>query len=220
MKRFFVSILTAASILTASMATAEEAKDCKAKECASACKGEACPINAAMKLLPKLTYQVGTESVCCPTAAAELAKKNEAPVQFVVAKNVYEDESKAKLALVEETEKFVAKFAAPQTCKVSGKTTVAGKEVCCPVSAAQTVTLVKAAMDKVNLTYLVGDKECSCPNEAKAIAADTKAPTFFVVAGEKTSCSLTSRLSLARAKYKAAVEAIVAADSKTEADKS
>ena len=220
MNRILMSVVTAAFVLAASMVNAEETKVCKAKECASACKGEGCPINAAMKLLPKMTYQVGKESVCCPAAAAKLAEKNDTRVQFVVAKSVFDDESKAKFALVEETEKFVTAFAAPKTCKVSGKTTVAGKEVCCPASAAQTAKLVKAAMDKVNVTYSIGDKKCSCPNEAKAIAAKTKAKTFFVVAGEKTTCSLTSRLNLARAKYKAAVEAVVVAGNKKEADKS
>ena len=65
-----------------------------------------------------------------------------------------------------------------------------------------------------------GDKECHCPNEAKAIAVKTKAKTQFVVAGEKTCCSVQSRLNLARAKYKAAVEAVVTTDKKTESDKS
>lgn len=217
MKRFTMTALTVASLLLASVGYAEEV--CKSKACAEKCDGE-CPINAAMKQLPHMTYQVGTESVCCPSAAAEIAKKNNSEVQFVVAKNVFSDESKAKLALTEATESFVANFAKPKTCNVSGKTTVAGKELCCSATAAQTAKLVKAAMDKVNVTYLVGDKECHCPNEAKAIAAKTNAETLFVVAGEKTCCSVSNRLNLARAKYKAAVEALVTAEKKTETKES
>ena len=208
-----------ANALHAEEATAK-AEVCKSKECATACKDGGCPISAAMKQLPQMTYKVGKESTCCSQSAAALAKKHDAKVQFVVAKKVFDDEAKATLALTEETEKFVTKFTSAKTCKVSGKTTVAGKELCCPTSAAQTAKLVKAAMDKVQVTYLVGDKECHCPNEAKAIAVKTKAKTQFVVAGEKTCCSVQSRLNLARAKYKAAVEAVVATDKKTESDKS
>lgn len=224
MKRFSMLFLAVFTMLVASVLQAEEAtakaEVCKSKECAAACKDGGCPISAAMKLLPQMTFKVGKESTCCSKSAAELAKKHDAKVQFVVAKKVFDDEAKATLALTEETEKFVTTFASAKTCKVSGKTTVAGKELCCATSAAHTAKLVKAAMDKVQVTYLVGEKECHCPNEAKALAVKTKAKTQFVVAGEKTCCSVQSRLNVARAKYKAAVEAVVATEKKTEADKS
>ena len=64
------------------------------------------------------------------------------------------------------------------------------------------------------MSYVVGDKECGCPNMAKQLAQDTGKMTEYVVAGERTCCDVTARLNLARAKYKAAVEVLVKADTK------
>ncbi len=44
--------------------------------------------------------------------------------------------------------------------------------------------------------------------EAATLAKSSGAKKEFVVAGEKTCCEMTARLNLARAKYKAAVEAL------------
>jgi len=64
-------------------------------------------------------------------------------------------------------------------------------------------------MDAVKVSFVVGDKTCHCPNEAKTLAKASGAKRLFVVGDEKTSCELTSRrLNLARAKYRAAVQAL------------
>ena len=74
--------------------------------------------------------------------------------------------------------------------------------------------VAKAAMDKVEMTYLVGEKECHCPTEADKLAKETGDPTVFVVAGqEPTCCNVTARLNLARAKYRAAVVAVTQSES-------
>ena len=62
------------------------------------------------------------------------------------------------------------------------------------------------------MTYMVGEKECHCPVEAEKLAKDSGDPTVFVVAGESTGCNVTARLNLARAKYKAAVVAVMQAE--------
>lgn len=185
-------------------------------ECASACCSKGCPIEAAMAKLPKLTYLVGKEETCCSASAAELAKKHSKPVQFVVAKKPFAKEAKAMAALAAATEKFVSDFASPSHCKVSGKYTVAGKELCCEVMAGQRATLAKNAMKKVEMTYLVGEKECHCPTEAATLAKETGKAKQFVIAGQKTCCSIDARLKLAQAKYKAAVEALAKVDAPAE----
>lgn len=193
-------------------------KTCTA-ECATGCTAS-CPIEAAMAKLPKLTYMVGQESTCCSEAAAKLAKEHDAPVKFVVAEKTFDSEGAAMTALVAATEKFVADFTTTKECKVSGKFTVAGKELCCNVMAGERAALAKKAMDNVKLAYLVGEKECSCPVEATTLAKATGETKQFVVAGEKTCCDVTARLKLARAKYKAAVEALAKQDAPQPAEKS
>jgi hypothetical protein len=176
--------------------------------------GEECPITKAMNDLPKITYQVGAEEVCCAEAAATLAEKNKTPIVYRVGKQSFDNEPSAMTALVEVTEKFVNDFATPCKCDVSGTTTVAGKEVCCEASAAETAKIVAAAMKKVEMTYLVGEKKCNCPVEAAALAKQTGEKQVFIVDGQPTCCSTTARLKLAHAKYKAAVEALAAGQKK------
>ena len=185
-------------VLVAAVPNAASGKDCKD-----------CPITAAMKALPQMIFVVGEEKTGCPKAAAELAQKSSAPIHYAVGDKSFDNESDAKLALVEATEQFVAAFAEPKVCKESGKVSIAGKELCCENVAAQTAAVAKAAMDKVAMTYLVGEKECHCPVEAEKLAKDSGDPTIFVVAGESTGCNVTARLNLARAKYKAAVMALM-----------
>jgi len=181
--------------------------------CGADCKD--CPITAAMKNLPQMTYLVGTEKVCCPKAAGELAKKSDAKIQYVVADKTYDTEGNAKLALVEATEQFVASFAKPKVCEKSGSITVAGQKACCEGSAEQMAKIAKKAMDKVSLTYQVGEESCHCPVEADKLAKESGDVKLFVVGEEKTACNVTARLNLARAKYKAAVMAVVQSTSET-----
>jgi hypothetical protein len=169
-----------------------------------------------MNKLPKITFQVGAENVCCSEAAAALAKTNGSPIVYLVGKQSFDCETSATTALVEATEKFVADFATPCKCEVSGKTTVAGAEVCCDTLAAEKAKLVADAMKKVEMTYLVGEQKCDCPEQAATLAKESGKTQLFVVNGESTCCSTTARLKLAQAKYKAAVEALVAAEAKAQ----
>ena len=173
------------------------------------CDG-ACPIAAAMKELPHMTYKVGEESTCCSKSAAKLAEQHSLPVHYVVGETTFEQKEEAYTSLVEETETFVNNFITPSKCEVSGSTKIAGESCKCSVMAGQKAELVKSAVDKVNMNYLVGEKTCSCPHEADALVKSTEAEKFFVVGEEKTSCEKTARLNLARAKYKAAVQALAA----------
>ena len=209
----------AAEIATSATAEKVCAKAC-AKECAKGCDSGACPIEVAMGKLPKMTYLVGTEETCCSHTAAKFAKDQDVAIQYVVAKKKFANENEALVALADTTEKFVSEFTATSKCDVSGKFTVAGKELCCEVMAGQRATLAKAAMKKIEMVYLVGDKQCNCPNEAASLAKKTGKDKLFVVAGEKTCCGVTARLKLAQAKYRAAVEALAKADQSENAEKS
>ncbi len=190
---------------------------CGTAACGAACGKDCkdCPITAAMNRLPQMTFAVGSEKTCCPNEASELAKKSDANIQFVVAEKNYDEEGQAKQALAEITEKFVAAFVEPKVCPESGDITVAGQKACCEGSAGQVSKVAKAAMEKVQMTYLVGEKQCHCPVEAEKLAKDSGDVTVFVVGEEKTACNVTARLNLARAKYRAAVVALMQSEPKT-----
>lgn len=185
---------------------AQETEKCEDGKCPTG----ACPIAKAMEALPVMTYKVGEESTCCSESAAKLAKKSSLPVHFVVAKKTYDQQDKAFTALVKQTESFVKEYTTPSKCEVSGTTKIAGKSCSCSVEAGKTAELVKAAVSNVKMTYAVGEKTCNCPMEAATLAETSGAKKEFVVAGEKTCCEMTARLNLARAQYKAAVEAMAA----------
>lgn len=168
-----------------------------------------CPIEAAMAKLPAIAYKVGDESACCANSAAAMAKTTGKPIQYIVAEKSYDSEQTAFTSLVEQTEKFVTDFTTPCKCEVSGVTKIAGKSCDCPVKTEETTALVKTATDAVAMTYVVGKESCNCPVQAKELASKSGEKTTYVVNGEKTECEMTARLNLARAKYKAAVEALV-----------
>lgn len=194
----------------------EQGSSHKAEMAGKSCQGDscdgACPIQTAMGELPKMNYKVGEETTCCFKSAAELAKQNSQPIHYLVAEKTYDQKEAAYASLVTQTEEFVNKYVTPCKCEKSGTTTIAGKACGCSVMAGQRTELVKAAVDKVQMSYMVGEKACNCTHEADALAKSGEAKKFYVVGEEKTCCEMTGRLNLARAKYKAAVQAIAAAD--------
>lgn len=189
-----------------------DAKDCK--QCDAACSEcQQCPVAKAMDALPKLVYRIGDETTTSPIQAGRLSGKLKRQVEFVVEDKVFQEETEAFAALVEVTEEFVSDFAKPRKCDVSGSTIVAGKSVCCDIAAGEVAKLVSKAMDDVKVTYLVGKESVCCPDAAKALAKQSGEKVIQLVAGEKCGgCSSTTRLKLAHAKYKAAIEAMLAAD--------
>jgi hypothetical protein len=190
------------------------ASTCETSACAAASGSECqeCPGAAAMARLPKMTFVVGEEKTCCPDAATELAKTSDGCVKYAVADETFDCQATAHRALVETTEKFVSTFVEPKTCSQSGLTSVAGNQFQCDQAAKQCSTVARSAMDNVRMTYLVGEKSCHCPNEAKQLAETSGDPIVYVVDDQKTCCDLTARLNCARAKYKAAVIALLRAD--------
>jgi hypothetical protein len=227
------SILAVVAVFVSSVQAQEKCDKCPASkdasvavkaECSgdscSKCDGEeckSCPVTLAMAKLPKMTYKVGDEAVCCPTSAAKLAEEKKAPMHFVVGEKVFEDKSKAFVSLVEQTESMVNEFVTPCKCDKSGVTKIAGAACKCPVEAGKKAELVSTAVKGIEMTYTVGEETCNCPTKAAEMAKTSGEKMTYVVGEEKTCCNMTARLNLAKAKYKAAVQALAAAD--TEAPK-
>jgi hypothetical protein len=201
MKVLTLSLLSAL-FLSGGFIIAGDDGQCNAS-CAS--EGKSCSVTEGMAKLPKLVYKVGDELACCENSAKSMAKAAGKPLNYVVGNESFDCPTKAFTSLVEQTEKYVSAFATPTTCSVSGKTTVAGTQMTCPVAASDVAAKVKKAMDSVAISYKVGDKSCSCPIEAKTLAETSKAKTIFVVEEQETECEMTARLNVARAKYKAAL---------------
>jgi hypothetical protein len=177
-----------------------------------------CPVSTAMTKLPKMTYMVGEESTCCADSAKALAEKANLPIKYVVGEKSFDDSEKAFVSLVEQTESFVNDFITPSTCETSGTHTVAGKSCSCPVEAGKNAELVKAAVDKVQMTYVVGKETCACAEMAGEMAKKAGEKVNYKVGDEQpTCCSMTARLNLAHAKYKAAVEAMLATQKSAQA---
>lgn len=173
------------------------------------CSG-GCPISKAMAGLPKMSFEVAGESTCCSASAASMAEAKSAPVQYVVGEDKFETKQAAYTSLIEKTEAMVNEYVTPCKCEVSGTTTIAGTKCSCPVQAGETAELVKTAVEGVQMSYAVGEEVCACPTKAAEMAKEGGVEKMFVIDGEKTSCEMTARLNLARAKYKAAVAAVVA----------
>ena len=216
MKKVSLLALAAVALLGLGQLWADEDGKCPGKcaeTCDSTCAGdcEGCPVTKAMAALPKMTFTVAEESTCCEQQASELAKAHNAPIHFVVAEKTYDDKAAAMVALADATEKFVADFAEPKTCSVSGKTSVCGTSTGCCESAKEMAAIAKAAMDEVHMSYKVGDETCQCPNAAAAMAKSSGAKTSYVVEGEETCCQVDARIKMAVAKYRAAVMAIAKA---------
>jgi hypothetical protein len=203
-------------VLTSTPASDE--KKCEEGKCADGTCPSQCPVTAAMAKLPKMTYTVGTETVCCPDQAKALAEQHKAPVVYVVAEKTYECPTAAMTALVEETEAFVTAFTAPKKCEASGNTVIAGKAIACPVDAEKHTTLISTAIGKVTMQYEVAGETVTCSRAVGVLAKAKSAPVEYVVGEEKTTCYMTARMTLARAKYKAAVQALASQAVSTEAN--
>ena len=68
----------------------------------------------------------------------------------------------------------------------------------------------------VQVSYKVGDQQCDCPNKAKQLAAESGEKVTFVVNDQETCCPIGSKLNLARAKFRAALQTVSATiDDKT-----
>jgi hypothetical protein len=220
----FLATVTALSVLAL---TADVRADCgscgpkapSAEKSAAASRdaSKGCPVATAMERLPKLTYSVGQTETCCPKEAAKLAKESGGHIHYCVAGKEFDSKSDATKALIKATEKLVASCTKAETCPTSGQLTLAGQAQSCEKTAAKTSKLMQEAMAAVKMTYVVGEKECSCPAEARELAKESGKTMELVVGEQKTCCEQTARLNFARAKYQAAMKAMARASAKSAA---
>ena len=205
MQKFVLTLIAVALLATTAIAQTSEGE----------CSG-VCPVAAAMDQLPKMTYRIGDEEACCSASAAALAKEHDAPIRFVVAEKEYNEEGEAMTALADVTEEYVDGFVKLSKCEVSGSMSLAGKKMHCEVSAGKLAETMKEAMNEIQVSYVVGDEYCACPSTAKAMAEKSGEKMQYVIGEESTCCSVDARIKLAHAKYRAAVEAMAAAEAPSE----
>lgn len=217
MKFITQTIISAVTLVGMPFAVAEAKEKCE-KTCdvaeKSDCQG--CPVTAAMEALPKISYVIAGEASAC-AKSAEKATAAGKEVKYVVAGKELCCEKMAKDAHVEAVEEFVASFASAHSCEASGKTYVGTKGYACSKHASTVAASAKEAMDNVKVIHIVAGKEYCCPEEAGKAAEDAGAKVTYAVADEKTECAKTSRMAVAVAKYKAAVQAIAEAEAATAA---
>lgn len=105
-------------------------------------------------------YAVGDSCVACPTAAKEMASKDNKKVQYRVASFTFEKQDDAEKAVK------VAKEAA---AKVEMKMMVGDKCYQCPMSAGDA-----AKKESKSVEYVVGEKKSCCDKEAKVMLAKAR----------------------------------------------
>jgi len=193
-----------------------EAKEKCEKTCDVAKKSdcEACPVATAMEALPKISFVIAGEASAC-AKSAETAKAAGKEVKYVVAGKELCCEKMAKDAHVEAVEKFVGSFASAHSCETSGKSYVGSKGYECSKHASTVAAVAKKAMEGVKVKHIVAGKEYCCPEEAGKVAKEAGAKVTYALADEKTECAKTSRMTVAVAKYKAAIQAIAKAEAAT-----
>lgn len=188
--------------------------ECGTQECSTAessvCEASTCcqAMEKALAQLPKMTYRVSDQELGCRCSAKQLAKDQSEPLLFVVDGETYENEPDAYVALADATESFVENFASPKTCSVSGTTTIAGKTLKCSETAKMMTNVISDAMKTVQVSYRVGEEECSCPTKAEQLAEESGEKTMYLVGDSETGCAIDARIKMAHAKYKAALEAL------------
>ena len=215
MKYIALSIISATTLIGMPFAFAEAKEKCE-KTCEVAKKSDcqACPVAAAMEALPKISYVIAGEASACAKSAAT-AKAAGKEVKYVVADKELCCDKMAKDAHVDAVEKFVGRFASAQSCETSGKTYVGTNGYACGQHANTVAAVAKKAMDSVSVKHIVAGKEYCCPEEAGKAAKEAGAKVTYAVADEKTECAKTSRMTVAVAKYKAAIQAIAKAEAET-----
>ena len=213
MKSITLTIISAITFVGMLFAFAEAKEKCE-KTCDVAAKSdcESCPVAVAMEAVPKISYVIAGEASAC-AKSAETAKTAGKEVKYVVAGKELCCEKMASDAHVDAVETFVGKFASAHSCDTSGKTYVGTKGYACSQHASTVAAVAKKAMDGVKVTHIVAGKEYCCPDEAGKVAKEAGAKVTYAVADEKTECAKTSRMTVAVAKYKAAIQAIAKAES-------
>jgi len=180
--------------------------------------------------LPKMQYKVGDTVTVCSKSASTLAEKSHEKMLYLVGDKSFENEAEAKAALAAELEKEIAnlesmQFAVGEKCvrcpitaksmaKESGSKVayrVAGIDFLKKEQAEKAVALVSDAAETVKISYKVGEKSFCCDKMAGDYSKETGKSITYVVGDEETSCPITAKLMLNKAKIHAIIAAAAAA---------
>jgi len=174
----------------------------------TACRQKNGPKRCTRLGLPGMTYRVGKIEMQDVKQAKRVAKAKGQPMVYWVEGQAYTDQKLAQKGLILATEKFVSHLCDSRKCPVSGKACVGGMRFASSVVAEQVAKVGKAAMGKISMSYRVGKKPLCCPEMAADFAKAAKKPVTYEIGKFSTTCSLTARMHLAKAKYQAATDAM------------
>lgn len=225
----------AASAHAGGACCASKAKAADGKVSAACCSAnKASAIACTDSDVPKMGYKIGDKLVTCPMEAKSLAAKDaNAKMLYVVADKDYADEMEATKAYAGVLSSYMDKMlvvrevagCAAKTCPVTGKTLESAKPAHFELAsfsyptkdaAEKAAATARAAAEKVQMKYVVADKEFSCPDEAKkSITGNQKIE--YVVGDSKTCCDTMASVELAKARIFAAQQALDATMPKTAA---
>jgi len=176
---------------------------------------------------PTLHYKVGDKTTCCPKEAEKLAEADEGQIRFVLGEKEFASRSEAMSAWQAALEQYLARL---QTVRYA----VGDQCVACP-TAAQTLAkesggkvkfrvasyafaerdkaeaAAKAAQEvaeKVQLTCVVDGQKYTCEKEAGQACEKTGKKCEFLVGQTKTSCPVSAKVELAKARIEAALKVI------------
>jgi hypothetical protein len=164
-----------------------EAKAVKAGDkagCAKSCADKA-KVAGECTGAPKMVYKIGDETTCCDKTAAEMAKKAEKPIVYVVAGKDYSDQVEAMTAWRDALETYV-----------DGMTTVrfaVGSEtLTCPM-AAESVAKEKNAKVAYRVASMTFESKEDAEKAAKAAAEAAETVSMkMVVDGKEVKCDKTA----------------------------
>jgi hypothetical protein len=180
--------------------------------------------------MPTMQYKVGDEVLSCPKAADKLAQEKGAPIVYLVSGKEYSDKNdalKAYADVVEEHLKSVTTvrymvgdkcvgcpMEARELAKTSGGTVkycVAGVIFEDQAKADQAAKEAAKAAEAVQMTTLVDGKPYTCDKAAAEACHKSGHKPEYAVGECKTSCRMTARIELAKARIEAARQAVVKA---------
>jgi len=181
---------------------------------------------AALASMPKMTYRVGDQDMCCPMGAELTAKETGKPMQYVVSGEAFANQGDATVKLASVLDTYATELLSVQfsaggecfKCPVSAeeaakkastvvKYRAAGVDFECKDKAVLAVEAARKAAEGVKLAVYVGEKQYACCVEAGNVAKAEGKEVVYVVGDQKTGCQVAGKLNLAQAKVNAIVDA-------------
>ena len=174
--------------------------------------------------LPRIGFKVGEKITCCMKSATEMAEGDTTKILYVVGDKTYRDLGKAKVARTAELntfyeDLFAVKYAvgdsvvccstmAKQLSDEKGKAIeikLASFPFATDTMATDAAAKARAAGDKVQMKWMVGEKVFAKPEAAEAVAAAQGGKLQFCIGDKQTECPITASMMLAEARIQVAL---------------